>query len=138
MNTRNFAPILETKKEGVSSKQVGTFARHTSPCKPPLEKMNPHPSETTPRVPCHQYYPSYCKPRRKKVCVLPESSRVMVHLAENGDIQKAALTKSQHVIRKDYTWSKISPLQPPLSNNIPDCIPEYAWDPNCRELYQGS
>ena len=128
--TRNFAPILQ---EGDSpTNQVGSFARNVTPCKQPLEKMNPHPSETTPKVPCHQYFPSYCKPQKKPTCVLPENNRMMVHLAKDGSIQKAASSKSGHIIRKDYSWSRLPPLQSPLSNNIPPCIPEHVWDPHCK------
>ena len=131
---KNYAPIMQ---EGdVPENQFGSFARTPTPCKQTLEKMNPHPSVTTPRVPCHQYYPSYCKRQKKESCVIPENSKVMVNLTKNGSIEKAVYTKSGHIIRKDYPWSRIPPLQQPLSNNIPDCIPEHVWDPHCRKVYQ--
>jgi hypothetical protein len=137
MASRNFAPILQ-EGDSHSNGKFRTFARHSPPCNPPLEKMNPHPSETTPRVPCHQYYPMYCRKNKKKVCVLPDNSKVMVHLAKNGDIEKVALSKNEHLIRKDYSWSRIPPLQAPLSNNIPVFISENAWDPHCSKLNQES
>ena len=106
--------------------------RASNSCRMNMRGRNPHPSETFPRIPCHEYYPCYCNNNKGKVCVPNESDKVIVNLGRGGNIEVSHLydnDKDNELVQKTYPWNKLPTLLQPISNNIPKYIRQNAWAP---------
>ncbi len=70
---------VEPSRNDISSKNSGSKTN----CRLSLRGMNPHPSETFPRIKCRQYNPKYCTKQTVKICERQDPNDVMVHLGAN-------------------------------------------------------
>ena len=97
-------------------------------CRLQLNGLNPHPSETFPKINCQQYYPSYCRQvKNRQIHNQPDPDNVIVNLGPRGDIEVSEI-HGRDLVKKNYAWNRLPPLQQPINNNVPTYIRKQAWE----------
>lgn len=79
------------------------------------EHVNPHPSETEPRIPCSRNYAVHCKMKRDHVQTTGvgcEEKHEMVGVNRRGNIEVTQI-HGRDLVRKEFPWSRIPPLSHP-------------------------
>ena len=115
--------------EYIEPKQQNIHPKNNSRnnCRLKLKGLNPHPSETFPRIKCQEYNPDYCKKKQIQICERQEPNNVMVHLGNKGNIEVSNI-QGNEVVSRSYPWNRIAPLQTPLSNNITQHTIDNVWE----------